>query len=291
MIENRNLFAPEGHMKRVSEMVRAHSSLVAMAVFLAVMPFTPGCFCVEDPTTGLGDSISQEYEGYMLVESESSRSVLFKLSGLWERGPEGIEGVITLPGDTTEYILEDLELEGGMLSFTATIPAVSNLPLFFQTSFDTRFLTGTITRTGGTVLGPLISVSVGDMPRTEFDMVGAYELVTVSTGGDTLAAGDSVSVRLEFNRDGTFEAISQLRLDIEPVLVVETGTYRVLEDYLVITREGEGGDVDVQLPISIRGYVVNKDLYILSSPRPFPGFDAFIQVADGIQVEHFKQVI
>lgn len=279
-------------MKRISQVMQGQFSLIAIASMIAVMPFVPGCFCVEDTTTGVPDSLSREYEGYMFAE-ESATQVIFKLSGLIERGAEGIEAVITIPGDTTEYAAEDIVLQGRSLSFTATIPPLTNLPLAFETGFDSRFLAGTFATTGGTDLGPVIGVSVGDMPRTEFDMTGAYELVTASTGGDTLSnVADSVAVRLEFERDGTFRAISQLKTDAlnAPPPVVETGTFRVLEDYLVISMT-DVPEEETFLPISIRGYIVNKDLYILSSPRPFPGYDALVTVGDGIQIEHFKQVI
>jgi hypothetical protein len=132
---------------------------------------------------------------------------------------------------------------------------------------------------------------VGDKLRTEFDMVGAWELVDMTTEGDTVTATDSISVRFEFYRDGTFQATSEMIFAPgEPAPVVETGGYSVIDDYLIIST-GLVPEEQRTLPVSIRGYIVNKDLYILSWPRPFPELDALILVEDGIQVEHFKQVI
>jgi hypothetical protein len=276
-------------MKRIPDVVKVPLALVAMAVLLAIMPFTPGCFCVEE-TTGPPESISREYEGYMLTESEPPASDIFKLSVSFERGDEEPQGVITLAGDTTEYLLSDVELQGGILSFTATIPAVADSQVTFETRFDDRFLAGTMTTIEGTEVGSLFSVSVGDKLRTEFDMVGAYELVDFTTGADTVTAADSISVRLEFYRDGTFQATYGHLFDPDNVPQVETGGYSVIDDYLIIST-GLVPEEQRTLPVSIRGYIVNKDLYILSWPRPFPELDALILVEDGIQVEHFKQVI
>jgi hypothetical protein len=262
-------------------------SLIAVTLILFMIPFSPGCFCVEDSTLGPADIISQEYEGYILRD-DNDEALLFRIVVLWERS-EGIVGTLSLYGDTTEvYGLEDINFSNGVLSFTVTIESLANVPLDFEATADGRFLSGTFERTGGASIGELIAVSVEGVIGRELDMVGAYELITTYTYGDTLGDvySDSLAVRLEFERDGTFMATSRLLPEGEELL--ESGVYAVDDNYLLITLEG--ATADLQLPLSLRGFVVNKDLVLLSSPGPFPSFEVLTPVSDGVQVEQFKQV-
>jgi len=262
-------------------------SLIAVTLILFMIPFSPGCFCVEDSTLGPADAISREYEGY-IVRDDNDEPLLFRVEGLWERS-EGVGGTLSLSGDTTEvYDLEDVHFGNGVLSFTVTIASLANVPLEFEASADRRFLSGTFERTGGIRVGEFIAVSVEGVIGQELDMVGAYELITTYTYGDTLGDvySDSLAVRLEFERDGTFRAMSRLLPEGEETL--ESGVYAVDDNYLIITLEG--ATTDLQLPLSLRGFVVNKDLVLLSSPGPFPSFEVLTPVGDGVQVEQFKQV-
>ena len=92
-----------------------------------------------------------------------------------------------------------------------TITSLANVPLDFEASADGRILSGTFERTGGASVGELIAVSVEEVIGQELDMVGAYELITTYTYGDTLGDvySESLAVRLEFERDGTFRATSR----------------------------------------------------------------------------------
>jgi len=263
-------------------------SLIAIVLIVLFLPVSPGCFCVESDPLKPEESISRSYEGYLVID-ETGESFLFAMKGLWERGGK-IEAELRLPGQAPEdYQVQDIDLGGGVFTFEVTIPAVSNLPLLFETTFDSRYLAGTFEIPGGEVIGSLIGVSIEGRIGTEFDLVGAYELVTVSTDGDTMATGysEDLSVRLEFERDGTVRTIS--RFGEGGNELVETWTYGIDDGFLRIEPEGETSELT--LPVSVRGFVVNKDLIILGYPRPFPSFDSLVPVEDGIQVEHFKQVI
>jgi len=262
-------------------------SLTAMALILLLLPFSPGCLCIEDTALGPVDSISRGYEGY-IVREDNGQTLLFSLNGLWERAG-GVGGIMSLPGDTTEvYNLEDIHLGGGVLRFTVTISSITDVPLDFEASVNMRSLSGTFERTGGARVGSFIGVSVEGVTGQDRNLIGAYELMTTYTFGDTLGDvySDSLSVRLEFEPEGTFRAVSRTLPDGEEV--VELGDYAVVDRYLFITLEGGTGSL--QLPISMRGFVVSKDLMLLASPGPFPSFEVLVPVNDGVQVEHFKQV-
>gem|GEM_PF-5989443 len=161
--------------------------------------------------------------------------------------------------------------------------------MIFRTSFNDRFLVGTFTEQTETDSGRLIAVANAGLTQSETDMIGAYELITVSTDGDTILADDEngLSVRLEFHTDGSFDAVS--RLQPEGLDTVDAGHYSLTDGFLTIALEDS--QVGIRLPVSIRGFIVNRDLMIISSPRPFPSFDSLVPVENGIQIEHFRQVI
>jgi len=251
------------------------------------LPLSPGCFCVEDSSLGPIDTVSREYEGY-IVRDDNGETLLFRIDVGWER-KEGAGGTMTLPGDTTfVYDLEEITFGGGVLSFTVTISSIAEVPLDFEASIDRRSMSGTFDRVGGGRAGEFMAVSVEGVAGLAQDMIGAYELIETSTFGDTLGDvySDSLSVRLEFERDGSFHAVSRVLPDGEEI--VELGSYDIVDNYLCVTIEG-GADV-LQLPMSMRGFIVNKDLMLLSSPGPFPSFEAIVPVSEGVQIEHFKQV-
>ncbi|MFQ6104017.1 MAG: hypothetical protein ACE5OP_06955 [Candidatus Glassbacteria bacterium] len=270
-----------------------YKMLVAMVPILFFLPISPGCFCIEDTILEPAASITREYEGFMII-ADTSESILFTIEGSFEREEKEATGNLnipaTTPGDTTEtYQLEDISISGNTLTFSVFIPHISTVPLKFETTFDLNFLAGTFELTGGLDMGRLVSVNVEGMALTQSDMVGAYELVTSSTNGDTLTTEyiDELSVRLEFERDGTYRAVSRVLPaggEIE-----QTGYYSVTDNLLFINPDDYG--FGNPLPISMKGFLVNKDLVIISAPRPFPSFDALVPIEDGIQVEHFKQVI
>ncbi len=269
--------------------MKDHVTLVALAIFISLLPLTPGCFCVENDPVGPLNSISREYEGYLVID-RTGESTLFAISGLWIR-PDGIvEADIVIPGETPGmYPLDEIQLGGGELTFSVTIPLFSDQPLDFRTSFNDRFLVGTFTEQTETDSGRLIAVANAGLTQSETDMIGAYELITVSTDGDTILADDEngLSVRLEFHTDGSFDAVS--RLQPEGLDTVDAGHYSLTDGFLTIALEDS--QVGIRLPVSIRGFIVNRDLMIISSPRPFPSFDSLVPVENGIQIEHFRQVI
>jgi hypothetical protein len=262
-------------------------TLAGMTVLLLSIPVSPGCICVEQFPTNPSRTITRSYQGY-IASDDGSASVLFRLVGSFDRVEGDVEGTIDVLDDTTGVLdLVDLRREGRELLFRVTIPDLASGQLEFTTDLEDRFLTGTWMEMGGLEAGRIIGASVGDRTRTDFDMVGAYELVGSSTDTDTVTTehDDDLSVRMEFEPDGRFTAVSVALSDSSRF--EDTGRYSLAGDLLFVTLEG--GQNDHRLPVSIRGFIVDKDVVLLSYPRPFPSYDSVVPVADGIQVEHFRQ--
>ncbi len=266
----------------------SYLTLVATALLLMYIPFSPGCFCVEDFPTDPPGTITRDYQGYMVAD-DGITFVLFRLEGSFDRDEGEIEGTVSVLDDGPVVPMVDIRREGSTLIFRASIPELAEGQLEFTTDLGDRFLTGNWVEMGGPGTGRLIGATVGDRLRTDFDMIGAYDLSGWSTDTDTVTTEfeDDVAVRMEFEPDGRFTAVSTSLSDSSRF--EDTGSYRLIGNLLLITLEGE--QPDFRLPISMRGFVVNKDVILLSYPRPFPSFDAVVPVADGIQVEHFRQTI
>lgn len=265
-------------------------SLIGMTLLLLYIPFSPGCICVEDFPTDPLENLRRVYQGYMVAD-DASAAVIFRLDAAFQRNEGVVEGTITVIDDSTAvYQLLEVDREGMTLTFQVTIPDLAFGQLELTTDFGERFLTGTYVEVSGPQTGLVIGAAVEvDRSRTDSDMVGAYELVGSATDTDTVTGEfeDDLFVRMEFEPDGLFSALSRDLSDSSEY--VDTGSYSLMGDLLLITLDGE--QADFRLPVSMRGFIVNKDIVLLSYPRPFPSFDAVIPVADGIQVEHFRQGI